>query len=52
MANLCRTTVLLFGGFQDRERYVFTDTWLFDGIREELRDEIRSESGRAISHNA
>ena len=37
MVSLCKTTVVLFGGFQDRESYAFNDTWLFDGIREEWK---------------
>ena len=35
MVSMCETTVVLFGGLQDRKRYAFNDTWLFDGIREE-----------------
>ena len=37
MVSLCKTTVVLFGGFQDRESYTFNDIWIFDGIREEWK---------------
>ena len=44
MVSLCKTTVVLFGGFQDRESYAFNDTWLFNGIREEWKKlEVKME---------
>ena len=51
MVSLCKTTVVLFGGFQDRESYAFNNTWIFDGIREEWKKlEVKMEGEDVKAH--